>query len=153
MDAKPHALPVSRTRSRVCFYVARLLGRLGGAETFESLVSAPEDDSAEASFGYEDPPNVFVYQARTPFYRAAAAEALGRLGEPRGVGVLIRILTDYDNAVAVRAAAAQALVRLGEHAPADKLRALALGYPELATARTLLQAWRKAFGYKLTASE
>jgi len=67
--------------------------------------------------------------------------------------VLIRILTDYDNAVSVRAAAAQALVRLGEHAPADKLRALALGYPELATARTLLQAWRKAFGYKLTASE
>ena len=138
------AMPPSRPRSWVCFYIARLLGRLGDPKSIDTLVDALEKDATEASFGYEDPPNVFVYKAMTPFYRAAAADALGRIDSPRAVGVLIEVLTDYDNAVSVRNAAAEALLRLSKYAPADRLAAIADSYPEVSTQRILQEARQRA---------
>ncbi|MHC4228075.1 MAG: HEAT repeat domain-containing protein, partial [Planctomycetota bacterium] len=147
------AMPPSRPRSWVCFYIARLLGRLGDHESIDTLIAALEDDAKEASFGYEDPPNVFVYKAMTPFYRAAAADALGRINSPRAVGVLIDTLTDYDNSVSVRNAAANALLRLNEHILANRLGAIAESYPEVTTRRTLLQACRQARSGSLALSQ
>ncbi|MHC4147401.1 MAG: HEAT repeat domain-containing protein, partial [Planctomycetota bacterium] len=130
------AMPPSRPRSWVCFYIARLLGRLGDHESIDTLIAALEDDAKEASFGYEDPPNVFVYKAMTPFYRAAAADALGRINSPRAVGV-----------------AANALLRLNEHILANRLGAIAESYPEVTTRRTLLQACRQARSGSLALSQ
>ncbi|MHC4426824.1 MAG: HEAT repeat domain-containing protein [Planctomycetota bacterium] len=138
------AMPASRPRSWVCFYTARLLGRLGDHESIDILIASLENDAKEASFGYEDPPNVFVYKAMTPFYRAAAADALGRINSTRAVGVLINTLTDYDNSVSVRNAAANALLCLSGHVHADRLGAIAETYPEVITRRTLLQVCRQA---------
>ncbi|HLB72505.1 MAG TPA: HEAT repeat domain-containing protein, partial [Sedimentisphaerales bacterium] len=138
------ALPPSRPRSWVCFYMARLLGRLGDPESIDSLLAALENDATEASFGYEDPPNVFVYKAMTPFYRAAAADALGRIDSPRAVETLIKTLTDFDNAVCVRNAAAEALLRLSKYASADRLAAIAETYPEVSTQRIMGEARRRA---------
>jgi HEAT repeat protein len=134
----------SRPRSWVCFYIARLLGRLGDHESIETLIAALENDPREASFGYEDPPNVFVYKAMTPFYRAAAADALGHINSPRAVDVLMDTLTDYDNAVSVRHAAASALLNLSKHVNADRLDDIAETYPEVTTRRMLLRACREA---------
>ncbi|MHC4736671.1 MAG: HEAT repeat domain-containing protein, partial [Planctomycetota bacterium] len=103
------AMPPSRPRSWVCFYLARLLGKLGDHESIDTLIASLQADAREASFGYESPPNVFVYKAMTPFYRAAAADALGRINNPRATSVLIDTLTDFDNSVSVRNAAANAL--------------------------------------------
>ncbi|MHC4627860.1 MAG: HEAT repeat domain-containing protein, partial [Planctomycetota bacterium] len=133
------AMEPSRPRSWVCFYLARLLGRLGEAEGVDSLVAALRDDAKEASFGYEEPPNVFVYKAMTPFYRAAAADALGRIDSPRAVTALTEALTDFDNAVSVRNAAANALLNLSEHVDAGRLDAIAQTYPETSTRRILEQ--------------
>lgn len=133
------AMAPSRPRSWVCFYIARLLGKLGDHESVESLVAALTNDAKEASFGYEDPPNVFVYKALTPFYRAAAADALGRIDSPRAVGALTDTLTDYDNAVSVRNAAANALLSLSKYVNTDRLAAIAETYPEVTTRHTLLQ--------------
>ncbi|MHC4741536.1 MAG: HEAT repeat domain-containing protein, partial [Planctomycetota bacterium] len=138
------AMPPSRARSWVCFFTARLLGRLGDPDNIDVLIAALEEDATEASFGYEDPPNVFVYKAMTPFYRAAAADALGRIGSPRAVDVLMKTLTNYDNAVSVRNAAAEALLRLSKHAPADRLETIAEIYPDISTQRILLEASRRA---------
>ena len=133
------AMAPSRPRSWVCFYIARVLGRLGDRESIDTLVAALTDDATEASFGYEDPPNVFVYKAMTPFYRAAAADALGRINSSRAVGALMETLTDFDNAVSVRNAAANALLSLSEHVDADRLDAIAETYPEVTTRRTLFE--------------
>jgi HEAT repeat protein len=130
----------SAEKSWVCFYVARLLGRLGGDDSFRSLTAALTNDKKEAAFGYEDPPNVFVYKARTPFYRAAAAYSLGCIGDPGAVDVLMEVVTDFDNAVSVRNAAAQSLVRLKSHTPSRKLREIAQSYPEVSTQRLLFNA-------------
>jgi HEAT repeat protein len=130
----------SEEKSWVCFYVARLLGRLGGDDSVRSLVAALANDKKEAEFGYEDPPNVFVYKARTPFYRAAAAFSLGCIGDPGAVDVLMEVVTDFDNAVSVRNAAAESLIRLKAHTPSKKLREIAQSYPEISTQRLLFEA-------------
>jgi HEAT repeat protein len=147
------AMPPSRKRSWVCFYLARLLGKLGDPENIKPLLAALEADATEASFGYEDPPNVFVYKAMTPFYRAAAADALGRIKSPHAVGVLIKALTNYENSVSVRNAAAEALLRLSEYAPADELGMIAETYPDVSTQRLLLKAWRRAQHYAAASSQ
>ncbi|MHC4165768.1 MAG: HEAT repeat domain-containing protein [Planctomycetota bacterium] len=138
------AMEPSRPRSWVCFYIARVLGRLGDRESIDTLVAALTDDATEASFGYEDPPNVFVYKAMTPFYRAAAADALGRINSGRAVGALMETLTDFDNAVSVRNAAANALLDLSEYINMDQLDAIARTYPEVSTRRTLLEVCNKS---------
>ncbi|MHC4284416.1 MAG: HEAT repeat domain-containing protein [Planctomycetota bacterium] len=80
----------------------------------------------------------------TPFYRAAAADALGRINNPRATSVLIETLTDFDNSVSVRNAAANALLRLSKYAPTEQLRAIAETYPEVTTRRLLMQVCQQA---------
>ena len=132
--------PPSRKRSWVCFFLARLVGRLGDRSACHSLLAAVSKDATEASFGRPDPPNVFLHEAMTPCYRAAAADALGRLGDRRAIPALLAAVRDLDNAMDVRHAAAGALVRLAGPADLPELRDVARDYPEVATRRELLRA-------------
>jgi len=134
----------SRKRSWTCFFLARTLGKLGDRGSVPALVSALVAETAEAGFGLENPPSVFVYKAMTPFYRAAAADALGRIGDPKAAPTLLKVVADFDNAVDVRHAAAGALVRLADRPILPALRKLAGTYPEVATRRALLEACERA---------
>jgi HEAT repeat protein len=134
----------SRTRSWVCFFLARLLGKLHDEGSVPSLIAALHDDAAEASFGFEDQPNVFVYKAMTPFYRAAAAHALGQIAAPESADVLLRTVADFDNALSVRDAAASALGAFDSPTVRLRLRMLAADYPEVSVRRSLQQAQQPA---------
>ena len=134
------ATPPSRKRSWTCFFLARSLGKVRDGGSAPSLLAALEKDPTEVSFGLEDPPNVFVYKAMTPFYRAAAAYALGQIGDHKAVPALLRAVANFDNALDVRHAAAQALGMLRDPATLPQLRTLAATYPEVATRRLLLEA-------------
>jgi HEAT repeat protein len=67
---------------------------------------------------------------RTPQARAAAAEALGAIGDPASLGLLEKLLEVPD--WPLRAAAAAALWRLGQHGQAALHRAAVAGPPEMA---------------------
>ncbi len=137
------AQPPSRERSWTCFYLARALGKLRDKGSVPSLLAALNEDATEASFGFETPPNVFLYKAMTPFYRAAAAYALGEIGDERAVSTLLDVVENFDNAMDVRHAAARALERIGVKADGEdckRLKAAAAAYPEIATRRVLLRA-------------
>ncbi|RKY09613.1 MAG: hypothetical protein DRP66_01820 [Planctomycetota bacterium] len=138
------AMAPSRKRSWVCFYLGRCLGKLRDAGSVEMLVSCLKDDATEASFGLEDQPNVFVYKAMTPFYRAAAADALGRIGDVKAVATLFDVVKDFDNALSVRHAAAGSLALLCGPEHSAQLRTLAADYPEVSVRRALLEALDKA---------
>jgi HEAT repeat protein len=134
----------SRTRSWVCFYLARALGKMRDRGSVGSLLAAVDDDPTEMSFGLEDPPHVFLYKAMTPFYRAAAADALGRIGHGRAVDSLFKAVANFDNAMAVRHASARALGMLCRARHVRRLAALAEGYSEVATRRALQESGRQA---------
>jgi HEAT repeat protein len=137
------AQPPSRERSWTCFYLARALGKLRDKSVAPSLLAALNDDPTEASFGYEKPPNVFIHKAMTPFYRAAAAYALGEIGDAQAVPTLLKVVENFDNAMDVRHAAARALEMIGVKADSEdckRLKAAAAEYPEIATRRALLRA-------------
>ncbi len=138
------AMEPSRKRSWVCFYLARCLGKIRDAGSVEMLLSCLSDDATEASFGYEDQPNVFVYKAMTPFYRAAAADSLGRIGDAKAVGTLFDVVKDFDNALSVRHAAARGLAMLCGPEHAAQLRTLAADYPEVSVRRAILEAHAEA---------
>ncbi len=129
----------SRKRSWVCFFLARALGKLRDEASVAELRAALDDDPTEFSFGVPNPPNVFIHNAMTPAYRAAAADALGRIGAKASVPSLLAAVKDFDNAMEVRQAAASALVRLGDKSLLPQLRKLANEYPEVATRRTLFE--------------
>ena len=141
--ARYRAMPPSRKRSWVCFFLARALGRARDRDGAKALLAALGDPT-EASFGFEDPPHVFIYKAMTPFHRAAVAYALGETGAAEAVPTLLETVTDLDNAMSVRHAAAQALGMLCGRSHAPRLRTLAADYPEIATRRALLDACRRA---------
>lgn len=130
----------SRTRAWVCFFLARTLGKIGDRGAVDVLLAALADEPTEASYGFETPPNVFIYKARAPFYRAAVADALGRIGDPRSAPILLQIAGDFDNAISVRHAAARALGTVCDESSLAALSALADDYPEVATRRALLKA-------------
>jgi len=132
--------PQSRKRSWTCFFLARAIGRTADRALAPSLRAALTDDATETSLGLEDPPNVFIYKGMTPFYRAAAAYALGRLADRASAPVLLDAVANLDNALDVRHAAAQALALLADPATLPRLRKLADDYPEVATRRWLLTA-------------
>jgi HEAT repeat protein len=133
-------LPPDRSRNWILFYLARSLGKLQDGGSFDLLVSALVNDPAEGSFGRVDPPHVYLFHAVSPYYRAAAAHALGEIGDPRGAPVLLMILSNFDNAMDVRHAAAQALLQLKDLKTYPDLERLARDYPEIATRRLLLAA-------------
>ncbi len=125
------------------FFLARALGQLRDRQATAGLIEALDRDPTEASFGLPDPPNVFLHKAPTPLYRAAVADALGRIGAAEAVPVLLKTVANFDNSMEVRQAAARAL---GQCAPASalpQLQKLAADYPEVATQRTLQQAYAR----------
>jgi hypothetical protein len=134
------ATPPSRKRSWTCFFLARALGKVRDRGSADALIECLEQDPTEISLGLEAPPNVFIYKAMTPFHRAAAADALGRIGDPKAAPALLKVVADLDNAFDVRHAAAQALAMLRDPATLPQLRKLADDYPEVAARRILLQA-------------
>jgi len=134
----------SRKRSWTCFMLARALGKLRDRGSVGPLIASLTEDPTEASFGRPDPPNVFLHNAMTPCYRAAAADALGRIGDRRAAGALLAAVRDFDNAMDVRHAAAGALAMLADPARLEEMRKLAGDYPEVTTRRVLLRACERA---------
>jgi HEAT repeat protein len=133
-------LPV---RHWVCFFLARALGNLADPASAGALIAALEESPPEAAGGRPDPlgPGVlFLHNDLTPCWRAAAAWALGRVGDRRAAPVLIRLADDLDNAPDVRHAAAVALGRIADPASADAVRRLAADYPEVSTRKALRAA-------------
>jgi len=138
----PRALPVRRW---VCFFLARALGNLGQAASVDALVAVLDVCPPEAASGYPDPtkPEVlFLHNDLTPCYRAAAAWALGEIGDRRAVPVLLEVVGDLANATDTRYAAAEALGRIRDPSTADAVRDLAADYPEVSTRKALLRACR-----------
>jgi HEAT repeat protein len=129
----------SRSRNWTCFYLARTLGKLGDPASLDSLLAALDGDPNEASFGRANPPSVYLFGAMSPYYRAAAAYSLGRIGDRRAIPSLIRAIEDFDNAMDVREAAAKALEMLANRSDLPQLEKLAKEYPEIVTRRTLLR--------------
>ena len=130
----------SRTRSWTLFYLARAIGKIEDVETAPLLISALLNEKPESDSGIHSPPNVFVFEAMTPFHRAAAADALGRIGKPSFSKVLLTTIGNMANAVDVRHAAAQALLKLKSMELPDGFETLASNYPDISVRRLLLQA-------------
>ena len=130
----------SRERSWVCFFSARTLGKLRDGGSVRALRAALDEDAKAADFGIADPPNVFLHEAMTPLYRAAAADALGRIGAPEAYPTLLAAVSDFRNAMDVRRAAARALGQLADPSCLPELQKLADGYPEAVTQATLWEA-------------
>jgi HEAT repeat protein len=139
----PNWTPV---RHWVLFYLARALGNLADARSVDALLATLADELHEARHGRPDPsePNIHLLQLDyTPCWRAAAAWALGRIGDRRAVPALLRAVAHLDNAPDVRHAAAEALEGLADPASLAELKTLADGYPEVSVRRALLAACAK----------
>ncbi len=122
------------------FYLARALGNLRAAGSVGTLTAALADDLNEARHGRPDPadPKIHLLQLDyTPCWRAAAAWALGQIGDPGAAPVLLGAVRNLDNATDVRHAAARALGSVGRPAGLEELRQLASGYPEMSTRRAM----------------
>ncbi|NQT52231.1 HEAT repeat domain-containing protein [bacterium] len=138
-----HELP---TKHWVCFYLARTLGNLGAPQSVDALVDAVANAPTEAATGYPDPlgPGVlFLHNDLTPCWRAAAAWALGKIGDRRAVPALLKAVGDLKNATDTRHAAAQALGHIADPASLAAMQKLAATYPEVSTRRALLEACQK----------
>ena len=131
-------LPV---KNWVCFFLARTLGNLADGQSADSLLAAL-DGPTEAALGRPDPlgPGVlFIHNDLTPCWRAAAAWALGRIGDKRAVPTLLKVVGNLDNAPDTRHAAASALSALADNTHLETIRKLAATYPEVSTRRVLLK--------------
>jgi len=138
--ALPRTLPV---KNWVCFFLARTLGNLGDVQSVDALLAVLEKEPTEAANGYPDPvePGVlFLHNGLTPCYRAAAAWALGRIGDRRAAATLLKVVGNLENAPDTRHAAAEALGRLADPGSVEAIRRLAAEYPEVSTRKILLQA-------------
>jgi HEAT repeat protein len=80
---------------------------------------------------------LFLHNDLTPCWRAAAAWALGRIGDTRAAPVLLQTIADLDNAIDTRHAAAKALQEFADVRWQERIRALALQYREVSTRRVL----------------
>lgn len=133
-------------RNWVSFFLARTLARLGDPQSVPALIAALEQDPPEAAWGRPKPTSPIVHYLQneyTPCYRAAAAFALGRIGDKRAVPALLQVVGDFANATDTRHAAAVALGRVADPASVAALGQLAQDYPEVSTRRALLQARAK----------
>ncbi|MCH7226199.1 HEAT repeat domain-containing protein [Haloferula sp. A504] len=131
------------SRHWTSFYLARTLGQIGDPSSVASLRSALDDCPAEAASGRPDPlgPGVhFLHNDLTPCWRAAAAWALGRIGDPGATPSLLGVLGDAENAPDTRHAAAVALARTATAADLPAMRELADEVPEVSVRHALLIA-------------
>ncbi len=125
----------------ICFYLARSLGMLGQARSLPALLQSLQSGATEASFGRPDPLGVgilFLHNGLTPCPRAAAAHAVGRLGDSSATSLLLEVIKDLDNAPDVRFAAAQALKNVATADQCALIRSVAVDYPEWSIRRELL---------------
>lgn len=133
-------LPV---KAWVMFFLARTLGNLRDPRSAPALIAALETSPAESAGGHPDPcgPGVlFLQNELTPYWRAAAAWALGQIGDRRAAPALVRVVGNLQNAVDTRHTAAEALGVLADPATAPAVRKLAADYPEFSTRRALRHA-------------
>jgi HEAT repeat protein len=108
-----------------------------------TLLASLSHDLNEARHGRPDPsePNIHFLQLEyTPCWRAAAAWAVGQIGDRRAVGTLLEVVANLDNATDTRHAAAEALGYIADPASFEAIRNLAANYPEVSTRRALLRA-------------
>ena len=138
----PASLPVKHW---VCFFLARTLGNLGDRQSVDSLVAVLAMPN-EAAAGRPDPSSpavLFLHNDLTPCYRAAAAWALGQIGDRRATPALLKAVADLDGAIDTRYAAADALEQIADPASLDAIRRLASDYPEVSTRKSLLRTVAK----------
>ena len=114
------------------------------APLLPALANAPAAPTSD----YSPPPTAIVYKAITPMYRAAAAYALGQIGDSQAVPPLLEVVADLDNALDVRHSAARALSLIADPASLPDMQQLARDYPEVATRRRLLEACARAAARK-----
>ena len=130
-------------RHWVLLYLGRALGNLRDPSAVDTLLASLAPELNEARHGRPDPsePNIHLLQMEaTPCWRAAAAWALGHIGEARSVPTLLQVVGNLDNAVDTRYAAAEALGRIADPDSRSAIRQLAADYPEVSTRRKLLEA-------------
>jgi HEAT repeat protein len=150
--------PVSRTlgnptwtpvRHWTLFYLARTLGNLRNRASVETLGSALSAKLNEARHGRPDPsqPEIHLLQLEyTPCWRAAAAWALGEIGDRRARPALVAAVTNLDNAVDVRHSAARALGKMAVRTDAAELARMAGNCPEISVRKALLAAATQSGG-------
>ena len=131
-------------RHWVLFYLGRALGQPGDPGSVDTLVASLGPDLNEARHGRPDPsePNIHFLQLEyTPCWRAAAAWALGQIGDRRAVPTLLDVVRNLDNATDTRHAAADGLgTRLPTRQASPRLQQLAESYPEVSTRRAIQEA-------------
>lgn len=130
-------------RHWVLLFLGRTLGNLGDAASVDTLLESLTHDLNEARHGRPDPaePNIHLLQMEaTPAWRAAAAWALGHIGDRRAVDALLQVVANLDNAVDTRYAAAEALVMIADPDSIAAIKTLAADYPEISVRRKLLEA-------------
>jgi HEAT repeat protein len=135
-------LPV---RHWACFFLGRTLGSIGDPRATDTLLAAlaSPNEFADGSPDPLGPGILFLHNDLTPCWRAAAAWALGRIGDARAAPALLKVVGDFGNATDTRHAAAVALGRLADPSVRDSLRKLASDYPEVSTRKALLETqWR-----------
>ena len=143
--------PISRTlgnptwtpvRHWTLFYLGRALGNLRDRASVDTLAAVLADNLNEARHGRPDPSQPEIHLLHldyTPCWRAAAAWALGEIGDRSARPALLGAVRNLDNATDVRHAAAQALGRIAEPSDFAVLKKLAADYPEVSV-RKVLQA-------------
>ena len=125
------------------FYLGRALGNIRDAASVELLLAtlAPELNEARHGRPMPDNTNIHLLQMEaTPCWRAAAAWALGRIGDARAVPILLETVANLDNAVDTRYAAAEALITISDPDSIPVIQKLAADYPEVSVRRKLLEA-------------
>ncbi len=129
-------------RNWVCFFLARSMGALGDKSSLPVLTAALEAPGEYAD-GSPDPlgPGIsFLHNELTPCWRAAAAWAIGRIGDPQSAPLLLRAATDPVNASDTRSAAAKALGTTADPSMCAAILQLAAAYPETSTRLALIEA-------------
>ena len=136
----PNWTPV---RHWTLFYLARTLGNLKSKASAPRLAAVLADNLNEARHGRPDPtqPEIHFLQLEyTPCWRAAAAWALGEIGDRKVRPSLVRTVKNMNNAVDVRKTAADALGKLFEAGDASELTAMASATQEESVKRALQSA-------------
>ena len=152
--------PISRTlgnptwtpiRHWTLFYLARALGNLHDRTSVDTLVAVLSDDLNEARHGRPDPSQPEIHLLHldyTPCWRAAAAWALGEIGDRRARAALLGAVRNLDNATDVRHAAATALGKVAVESDLSELSKLAADYPEVSVRKVLQSACARIGGTK-----